>query len=73
LKTHMNLIFGTTAGNSYTVRVPDSVDSTNVSLVRSSMNRMIEANAVDTNGRGDLSTRQLARLYRTEEIIFDVS
>jgi len=69
----MNLIFGTTTGNSYTVRVPNALDTTNLSLIRNSMDRIIEANTVDTNGRGDISSRTLARLIKVSEVDFDVS
>lgn len=73
MRTSMNLIFGTTTGNSYTVRVPNALDTTNLSLIRNSMDMIIEANTVDTNKRGDLSSRTLARLIKVSEVDFDVS
>ena len=73
MRIHMNLIFGTTEGGPYTFRVPNAIDNASASTVRDAMGRLIEANAIDTNGRGDISEIQAARLVRVSDSVFDVS
>jgi len=73
MRAHINLTFGTTTGQAYNLRVPNALDTTNVSLVRDSMDNVIGANAIDTGGRGELETRRAATLFRVYEESFDVA
>jgi len=72
LNVHLNLIFGTTEGKLYTLRVPNAVDSAFAAPVVDSMDRIIDAGSVRTN-RGDLATREGAALVRTTYETFDVN
>jgi len=71
MKIHLNLIFGTTEGKSYTIRVPNAADSVSPAPIKNSMTRIIDANAVQTN-RGDLLTRERAQIVRVTSESFDV-
>ena len=73
MRNHINLAFGTANGGRYTLRIPDALDTTNVTLYRNVMDDIIEANAFDTGERGALETRQSATLFRIIEHEFDVA
>ena len=72
MKVHINLVFGTTEGKSYTIRVPYAINTANIPLIKNSMNSLISANCVKT-GKGDLSTRDRAELVRVTIEEFDVN
>ena len=73
MRNHINLTFGTANGGTYTLRIPDSLDTTNVSLYRNTMDSIISADPFDTGERGALTSRQSAALFRVHEEIFDVA
>jgi len=73
MRNHINLTFGTANGGRYTLRIPDSLDTTNLSLYREVMNDIIEANAFETGEGGALEKRQSATLFRVVEQDFDVA
>ena len=72
MNVYLDLIFGTTDAKLFTLRVPNAADSDNPSPVKNSMNKLIDANCIDTK-RGDLSKRERARLVRSTVHDYDLS
>ena len=73
MRNHITLTFGTADGGRYTLRISDSLNTTNDMLYRGVMDEIIEANAFDTGERGDLVKRHSASLFRVTEQNFDVA
>ena len=71
MNVYLNLIFGTTEGRLHTMRIPHAVDQTIATPIKNSMNKLIESGCIRT-GRGDLSSREGARLVRVTSRRFDV-
>ena len=71
MNIYYSLIFGTTAGKLYTLRIPGANEDAGQTAVKDAMNALIAANCIKTS-RGDIARRESARLTKVTTTYFNI-